>query len=161
MKTTDANDTFLVTTPSDREIVMTRRLNAPRALAFDAFTKPELIRRWLLGPDGWSMPVCDVDLKAGGTLRYRWRNDADGTEFGIEGTYREVAAPERIVHVEAMDGFPGEAVVTTTFEERDGATTVTVTCLYESRAIRDIAVESGMATGVATSFDRLADVLAA
>src|ERR1700678_2882524 len=114
-----------IATPSDREIVMTRVVRAPRALVFDAFTKPELIKRWLLGPDGWSMPVCVVDLRVGGTIKYRWRSDEDGREFGLEGAFREIVRPERLVHDELFDDVPeeGRAMVETTFVERDGVTT--------------------------------------
>lgn len=150
-----------LTTPNDCTIVMTRVLDAPREMVFDAFTKPELIKRWLLGPDGWSMPVCDVDLRPGGTFRYRWRNDADGTEFGMTGTYREIVRPERIVYAETFDepGAPPEAEVTTSFVERNGSTTVTTSVQYASREIRDMAIESGMESGVAASYDRLAAML--
>jgi uncharacterized protein YndB with AHSA1/START domain len=159
MKSTEMKKTFEVTTPSDREIVMTRTLTAPRSLVYDAFTKPDLIKRWLLGPDGWSMPVCEVELRRGGRLRYVWRSDADGREFGIAGEYREVIRSERLVHAEKMDDVPGEALVTTTFTERDGLTTVTMANLYNSVEIRDMALESGMDEGVAKSFDRLAGFL--
>ena len=94
--------TFKVSTPSDREITMTRVFDAPRSLVFHALTKPELVKRWLLGPPGWSMPVCEIDLKIGGAWRYVWRN-ADGREFGMSGTYREIAAPDRIVHLERFE----------------------------------------------------------
>ncbi|MBD5657080.1 MAG: SRPBCC domain-containing protein, partial [Candidatus Eremiobacteraeota bacterium] len=101
-----------VATPSDREIVMTRIFDASRDLVFDAFTTPEWIRRWLLGPPGWSMPICEVDLRVNGPFRYVWRNDADGTTFGVGGVYREIVRPERIVHVEKFDEpwYPGEAL---------------------------------------------------
>jgi uncharacterized protein YndB with AHSA1/START domain len=150
-----------LTTPNDREIVITRVFDAPRDLVFEAFTDPELIKRWLLGPDGWSMPVCEVDLRVGGMLRYLWRNDAEGHEFGMTGVYREIVRPERIVHVEKYDEawYPGEALVTETFVEREGATTFTMTVTYESRAARDTALESGMERGIAASYDRLAEVL--
>lgn len=150
-----------VTMPGDRDIVMTRVFDAPRQIVFDAFTKPELIRKWLLGPDGWSMPVCNVDLRAGGTFHYVWRNDSDGKEFGINGEYREVAKPDRIVHAERFDEamYPGDALITTAFVEQKGATTMTMTQLYDSREIRDAAIESGMETGVAASFDRLDDIV--
>ena len=161
MNSTATNRTLDVTTPSDREIVMKRALDAPRALVFDAFTKPELIRRWLLGPDGWSMPVCDVELRVGGTFHYVWRSDDGSKEFGIHGTYREIAAPERIVHLESFDEawYPGEAEITTAFEVSDSGTTVTLTCLYESREARDTALESGMDKGVEVSFNRLTEIL--
>ena len=148
-----------VTTPGYREIVMTRAFDAPRDLVFDAFTKPDLIRRWLLGPDGWSMPVCEVDLRQGGSFSYRWRSDADGREFGISGVYREVLRPERVLHVERMEGAPGEAVVTTRFVQGDGATTVTMTIEHESGELRDMMIETGMADGVARSYERLEELL--
>jgi uncharacterized protein YndB with AHSA1/START domain len=161
MNSAETNSKLQVTTPGDREIVMTRAFNAPREIVFDAFTKPELIRRWLLGPEGWSMPVCDVDLRVGGAFRYVWRNNEDGNEFGITGAFTEIAAPERIVHTERFEPQmqPGEALITTAFDEGSGVTTVTMTCLYESREIRDIAIQSGMETGVAISYDRLEKML--
>ncbi len=141
---------------------MTRVFAAPRRAVFAAFTNPEFVKRWLLGPDGWSMPICDIDLRPGGTLRYRWRNDAAGHEFGLVGTYREIVPPERIVHAERFDDpamANGEAIVTTTFDELDGATTVTMVVSYESKRLRDDALASGMERGVAASFDRLAALL--
>jgi uncharacterized protein YndB with AHSA1/START domain len=153
--------TLKVTTPSDREIAMTRAFDAPRELVFDAFTKPELVQRWLLGPPGWSMPVCEIDLKAGGTYRYVWRRDDDGTEMGMGGVYREIAAPERIVHTEKFDDpwYTGEALVTTVFAEKGGRTTVTQTMLLESREARDAVLATGMESGVVASYDRLAELL--
>jgi uncharacterized protein YndB with AHSA1/START domain len=161
MKPAQAKHNLEVTTPSDREIVMTRIFDAPRSLIFDAFSKRELITKWLLGPEGWSMPVCDVDLRPGGTFHYVWHNDADGREFGIHGEYHEVVRPERIVHVERFDQamYPGDALITNVFTEEHGSTTVTMTHLYETREIRDMALESGMEVGVAASYDRLAGIL--
>jgi uncharacterized protein YndB with AHSA1/START domain len=157
-----AKPQLAIATPSDREIVMTRVMRAPRALVFDAFTKPEMIKRWLLGPDGWSMPVCDVDLRVGGTFHYVWHNDSDGKEFGLHGTYREIMPHERVVHAENFDQpwYPCDVLVTTVFTERDGSTTVTMTQLFDSREGRDAAIESGMEKGVAASFDRLEELLA-
>src|SRR5262245_47026828 len=99
-----------VTAQGEHEIVMTRAFDAPRDLVFEAFTRPELLRRWLLGPPGWSMVVCDIDLKVGGTYRYVWRRDSDGTDMGMGGVYREIVAPERIVSTERFDEswYPGE-----------------------------------------------------
>ncbi len=148
-----------LTTPSDREIVMKRVFDASPAAVFDAFTKPELIKRWLLGPDGWSMPVCDVDLRVGGRYHYVWRSDEDASEFGFNGAYREIVRPERIVHVESMDGNPGESLVTTTFVEQQGSTTVTMTIQHASREMRDMVLATGMETGVAKSYERLDEVL--
>jgi uncharacterized protein YndB with AHSA1/START domain len=158
---TDAG-ALLVTTPTDREIVMTRFFDAPRRLVFDAFTKPELVRQWLLGPDGWSMPVCEIDLKVGGKYRYVWRRDKDGTEMGMGGVYREIAAPDRIVNTERFDDpwYTGEALITTTFTEQGGRTTVKQTMLLESREARDGVLKSGMEKGVERSYERLDEILA-
>ncbi|PYO76333.1 MAG: ATPase [Gemmatimonadetes bacterium] len=141
---------------------MTRVFNAPRRLVFDAHTKPELVKRWLLGPPGWSMPVCEIDLRVGGKYRYVWRSDSDGTEMGMGGVYREVLAPERIVTTERFDEawYPGEGVGTLLLVERGGKTTLTNTMRYESRAARDGVLKSGMEKGVAESYDRLAELLA-
>src|SRR5437588_12693017 len=92
-----------LTTRGDREIVITRAFDAPRKRVFDAFTKPELVKQWLLGPPGWSMPVCEIDLRVGGKYRYVWRRDSDGTDMGMGGVYREIVAPERIVATEKFD----------------------------------------------------------
>src|SRR5438132_10792200 len=92
-----------ITTSGDRELVMPRVFDAPCRRVFDAHTKPELVQRWLLGPPGWSMPVCEMDVRVGGTYRWVWRNDSDGTEMGMGGTYREVRAPERLVTTEKFD----------------------------------------------------------
>jgi uncharacterized protein YndB with AHSA1/START domain len=163
MKSIETKHKLDVTTPGDREVVMTRRFDAPRRLVFEAFTKPELIKRWLLGPDGWTMPVCDVDLRVGGKFHYVWRNDAEDKQFGLHGDYRDIAQSRRVVHAEQFDEawYPGEAIVTTAFNEENGTTTVTMTCLYESREVRDMAVESGMAKGVARSYERLDEIIAA
>ena len=151
-----------LTTRGDREIVMTRVFDAPRKLVFDAFTKPELVRQWLLGPPGWSMPVCEIDLRVGGRYRYLWRHTTNGNEMGMGGVYREIAAPARIVATEKFDEawYPGEAVGTLILSEQDGKTVVTQTVLYQSREARDAVLKSGMEKGVTVSYDRLADLLA-
>jgi len=151
-------NTLKVTTPSDREIVMTRSFDAPRSLVFDAYTKPELVKRWLLGPPGWTMPVCEIDLTIGGKYRYVWRNDSDGTEFGMGGVYREIVRPTRIVHTEVFND--SEALVTEVFGEQRGKTMLTTTMLLPSREARDAVIATGMADGVAQSYDRLDEVLA-
>jgi uncharacterized protein YndB with AHSA1/START domain len=146
----------------DRVLVMTRVFAAPRALVFDAFTKPELVQRWLLGPPGWSMPVCEINLRVGGKYRYVWRDDREGTEMRMGGVYREIVVPERLVATERFDQswYPGEAVGTIVLAEQGGRTTLTQTLRYESRAARDVVVKSPMETGVAASYDRLAELLA-
>ena len=152
---------FNLTTRGDREIVMTRTFNAPRKLVFDAFTKPELVRQWLLGPPGWSMPVCEIDLRVGGAYRYVWRSDKDGTEMGLGGVYREIVPHERIVATEKFDQawYPGDALGTLALIEQAGKTTVTQTVLYQSREARDGVLKSGMERGVAASYDRLEQLL--
>ena len=150
-----------VTTPTDREIVMTRVFDAPRELVFDAFTKPEIVKRWLLAPEGWSLAACDIDLRVGGGFRYVWRNGADGQEFVVSGVYTEIARPARVVHTEQMNdpALPGESLETWTFDERDGATTFTMTLAYDSIEACKSALEAGM-EGNAACYDRLAELLA-
>ena len=149
--------TLKVTTPSDREIALTREFNAPRQLVWDAHTKPELVKKWLLGPPGWSMPVCKIDLRVGGTYRFEWRNDADGTTMAMGGTYKEVKPIERIVQTEKFDDpwYEGEAVSTFTLREQGIKTILTTTVRYASKAVRDSVIKSGMTSGVEQSFDRL------
>lgn len=159
----NTNHDLQVSTPGDLEIVVVRWFDAPRALVFDAHTKPALLRRWLLGPPGWSMPTCEIDLRVGGGYRYFWRNDADGTGFGMSGTFRELQPPARIVHSERVDGDAdgGEAVVTSEFVERDGRTRLTVSMRFPSKQARDAAIASGMTDGMSASYDRLQSLLAA
>lgn len=144
----------------DREILISRRFIAPRAHVFRAFTEPELVRRWLLGPPDWSMPICEIDLKVGGAFRYLWRH-ADGREMGLSGTFRTIASNERLVHTERfdVDWTGGETLVTTTFIEGEGETMVRIVVLYASSEARDVASRSGMETGLAASYARLDTVL--
>lgn len=155
------NATLNITAHGEREIVITRVFEAPRRLVFEAYTRPELVKRWLLGPDGWSLPVCEIDLRVGGNYRYVWKNDADGREMGMGGVYREVFPPERIVAAEKFDDawYPGEAVVSIVLVENGGRTTLTQTILYDSRETRDAVLKSPMQYGLTQSYDRLAKVL--
>jgi uncharacterized protein YndB with AHSA1/START domain len=150
--------TLKVTTAGDREIVMTRVFDAPRQLVFDAFTKPELLKRWF-GPRGWSLVVCDVDLRVGGGFRFVLRGP-DGKDMGMRGVYREIVPPERSVHMESFDDYPGESQVTAVLTEERGRTTLTATVLYPSPEVRDIVIQSGMEHGAAESYDKLAEMLA-
>ena len=154
--------TLQVTTPSECEIAMTRAFDAPRSLIFDAWTRPELLKRWLGVRGGWSMVVCEVDLKVGGAYRYVWRKGVDGPEMGMGGVFREVVRLERLVATEVFDNpwYDGEAVDTTVLVEQGGVTTVTITVLYASREVRDAVLKSGMERGVAESYDMLAEHLA-
>ncbi len=149
-----------ITTPSDREIAMRREFNAPRRLVFDALTKPELLKRWLTGPPGWSFTVCEIDLRVGGAYRFDW-SKAGGIAMGVSGEYREVTPPERFVNTEKFDEpwYPGEAVVTNALMEDGGKTTLTLTVKYESREARDVALQSPMEEGVAMGYDRLAEIV--
>ena len=154
-------DSFKVSTPSDREVLVTRDFDAPRRLVFDAFSKPELVRRWLLGPPGWTMPLCEIDLRAGGAYRYVWRNEKDGSQMAMGGVFREVIPLERLVATEKFDDawYPGEALDTTVFIETRGITRTTITILYESQEARDAARRSGMEYGMAAGYDRLETLL--
>ena len=154
-------ESFKVSTPTDREIEVERDFHAPRELVFDAFTKPELVKRWLLGPDGWTMPVCEIDLRVGGAYRYVWRKESTGKEMGMVGVFRDVVRPERLVATEKFDDawYPGEAVDTTVFEERGEVTKVRLTVLYKSKEARDAASRSGMEHGMVAGYNRLEQVL--
>jgi uncharacterized protein YndB with AHSA1/START domain len=154
-------DSFAVATPSDREIRVTRTFDAPRKLVFDAFTRPSLIRRWLLGPPGWTMPHCEVDLRVGGAYRYVWRSEADKSEMAVGGTFREIHPLEKLVATERFDDawYPGEAINTTVFVDVRSLTTVTITILYESKEARDTARRSGMEQGMAAGYERLEKLL--
>ena len=160
-------DKAQVETPSDREVKVTRSFKAPRALVYRAFTEPELVRRWLLGPPGWSMPVCEMDVRVGGTYRWGWRSDQDGSQFGFHGTFREVQPPSRLVHTEAYDpgtvgeSFPGqEALVTVTFAEDGGVTTMTSVIDFGSKDARDGAIATGMTDGMEHSYQQLDTLVA-
>jgi uncharacterized protein YndB with AHSA1/START domain len=151
--------TLSVSMPSDREIEMTRVFDAPRQLVYEAFSKPELLKRWF-GPIGWSLVVCEVDHRVGGGFRFVLRGP-NGREMGMRGVYRELTPPERSVHMESFDDYPGESQVTSVFSETGGKTTLTVTVQYPSQEVRDLVAKSGMEHGAAESYDRLADMLAA
>lgn len=144
------------TTPSDLEVRMTRAFDAPRAQVWQALTTPELLQQWLLGPDGWTMPVCQFDLRPGGNYRYVWRS-GNGSEMGMGGVFREVTRPEQFVATEKFDSawYPGDALVTNVFTEERGRTTLTCTVRYDAKETRDLVLASGMAHGVAVSYDRL------
>jgi uncharacterized protein YndB with AHSA1/START domain len=155
--------TLHIATPTEHEIVLTRVFDAPRRLVFDAFTRPELLKRWMFGPEGWVLAVCEIDLRVGGQYRYVWRRDRDGSQMGAGGVYRELVAPERIVATERFDEawYPGESVGTIALAETGGQTTLTHTLRYESREARDIALRSGMEDGMAAGYDRVEGILAA
>jgi uncharacterized protein YndB with AHSA1/START domain len=150
-----------ISTPSDREILMTRVFDAPRQLVWDAHTKCSLLKRWLFGPDGWSLDVCEMDLRVGGKYRWVWRHP-NKKEMGLSGTFREIVAPSRLVCTEQFDEpwYPGEALDIYTFSEADGKTTLTLVMRFETKEGRDIALKSGMATGMEMGYARLDKIFA-
>jgi uncharacterized protein YndB with AHSA1/START domain len=150
--------TLKVSLPTEREVVMTRVFDAPRRLVFDAVTKPELLRRWF-GPRGWSLVVCEADLKVGGAWRWVLRGP-DGRDMGMRGVYQEITPPERLVSTESFDDYPGESLNTLILSEVDGKTTFTITVRYASQEIRDAVIKSGMEHGAAECYDKLAEMLA-
>lgn len=152
---------LIVSLQGGQELFLTRTFQAPRELVFDCFTKPELVKRWLFGPAGWSLPVCECDLRVGGKLRYVWRHPDQG-EMGLSGVYQEILRPERIVHTEIFDQdwTGGETLVTTAFAEHNGKTTVTMTVRYASAAAREGALKTGMTEGMSATYDTLEQLLA-
>jgi len=156
-----------VTLPSDREVMVMRSFRASRALVYRAYTEPALVQQWLLGPPGWSMPICEMDVRVGGNYRWRWRGNEDGKEFGFFGTFREVQPAFRLVHTETYDpgtigdGSPGQpAIVTVSFAEGDGVTTVTTLIDFGSKEGRDAAIATGMTDGMEQSYGLLDRLLA-
>jgi uncharacterized protein YndB with AHSA1/START domain len=155
-----------VTLPSDREVRVTRSFNAPRRLVWDAHTKPELVQKWQLGPPGWDMPVCEMDVRVGGTYKWRWKNQADGKQFGFHGTFTEVNAPTKLAHDEYYD--PGDiggsmptgdpAIVTLDLTEANGVTTLVCNIRFASKEARDGAVATGMTDGMEMGYARLDDM---
>jgi len=157
-------NTLNITTPTDLEILITRSFNAPRDLVWEAMSKPELIKQWLLGPPGWTMTVCDDDLRVGGKFKWAWRGP-DGMEMAMHGVYREVIPPERIVRTEIFDfgcdAQAGEQLATMVLTEANDNTKLRLTVLYPSKEARDGALASGMEKGVGAGYDRLEEMLVA
>jgi len=156
-----------ITTPSDLEIVMTRTFDAPRALVWEAMSKPELIKQWLFSPPGWSMIVCEEDVRVGGAFRWQW-GSAEGPGMSMHGVYREVAPPQRLVRTELFDfgcGIPegggAEQVCTLVLQEENGKTHLTLTAVYPSKEARDGALASGMEEGVKAGYNQLDELLSA
>jgi uncharacterized protein YndB with AHSA1/START domain len=155
------SDTFKTTTPSDREIVLTRLFDAPRQLVFEAMSKPEHVKRWWGCLDErYSMPVCEIDFRPGGKYRFVGRGP-DGNYPAFYGEYREIDAPGRVVFTEIFEPFPDvESIVTSVLTEEGGKTRLTVTCLYPTVQVRDMVLSTGMERGAGISYDRLEEVAA-
>lgn len=147
------------TTPSERDITITRTFDAPRELVFAAWTDPAHLPNWL-GPAKHTMTVCEIDLRVGGDYRYVWALAPEG-ELEMGGTFTEIDAPSRLVSTEWMKGYPGECVNELVLTEADGRTTAVLTSTYPSNEIRDMAMASGMQGGVIEGFERLDALLAA
>ena len=165
--TTNINSKAPVSLPSDNEVRITRDFKAPRKLVWKTHTEPKLFQRWIGGYPGWSMPVCEMDVRPGGKYRWRWRQDEGGNEFGFYGEYREVDAPEKMVQAEYYDpgSFGGEmpttpTVTRTTFTEQNRITTLVTLITYGSKEERDAAISTGMTDGMETSYERLDTLLA-
>lgn len=156
-----------VSLPSDTEVLVKRSFDAPVKLVWRAYMEPDLMRRWCSGPPGWSMPICEMDMRVGGHYRWCWRSDENGQEFGFTGEILEVIPRGRIVHTQIYD--PGDlgysmggelSIVTVTFQEADGITNVATSIKYASKADRDEAFSTGMTDGMEMSYKLLDDVLA-
>jgi len=158
MTTTNKARETTYTAPSDLELLGTRVVDAPRELVWEAWTNPEHVPHWLLGPEGWTMPVCEIDLRPGGAWHFVWRR-SDGTEMEMRGEYREVEPPERLVHTESWGGDWPETLNTLILSEEDGMTTMAQTVLYPSKEARDAALATGMKDGASVSFERLDEYL--
>jgi uncharacterized protein YndB with AHSA1/START domain len=155
-----------VTLPSDREVRVTRQFNAPRQLVYDAHTKPELVQKWMLGPPGWDMPVCEMDVRVDGKYRWAWKSKEEGKQFGFHGTFTEVNAPSKLAHEEFYD--PGDTggdmptnescLVSLDLSEASGVTTLVCTMKFASKESRDAAVSTGMTNGMEMGYARLDDM---
>jgi uncharacterized protein YndB with AHSA1/START domain len=155
-----------VSLPGDSQVMVTRSFNAGKALVYRAFTEPKLMQRWLLGPPGWTMPVCEMDVRVGGKFRWRWRSKDDGKEFGFHGVFKALKPEARLEHTQSYD--PGdvggdmgdEAIIVVEFSERNGVTTVTSLMDFGTKESRDAAVSTGMTDGMEQSYQQLDKVLA-
>jgi uncharacterized protein YndB with AHSA1/START domain len=150
--------TFHVTASSPCEITITRLFDAPRELVFDAMTKPEhIVRWWGILCEGYSVPVCDVDLRVGGS--WKFVNAFPKGHCTFYGVYKEIARPDRLVFTEIFEPYPDSgSLVTATFTEEGGKTRLTVLAAYPSTEVRDMVLKSGMEHGAARSYDLLEDV---
>jgi uncharacterized protein YndB with AHSA1/START domain len=146
-----------VTLPTDTQILITREFDAPKHLVWKAYTTPDLIARWWGGSHG-KVTSAEVDLRVGGSWRYVLAAN-EGFEVAFHGEFREISAPDRLVNTEIYEGAPeGMGVVTTTFTETDGHTTLTQLCDYDDKTVRDAVIESGMEGGMQESMDELEQV---
>ena len=155
------NKSLQVMTPSDEEIRITRSFDAPRMMVWDAYTRPELVKRWLGRMPGWTWAVCEMDVRKGGRYRWLWRGP-EGAELGLAGVYLEVVPGERLVTTERYDQqwYEGEAVGTVEFTEADGRTTLVTTLRYASKNVRDAVLQSPATSGMESGYALLDELLA-
>lgn len=146
-------------TPTDTQVVITRVVKAPRKLVYQAYTVPAHLQKWLLGPEGWTMPICEFEAKNGGKWRYVWRK-ADGAEMAMAGTVKEIVPNEKIVSTETWGPEWPETLNSVVFTEAGGLTTITLTVTYPSLEARDAALKTGMKSGADQSYTRLDALLA-
>ena len=165
---TTMNKKTQVSLPSDSEVEVTRDFRAPRTLVWQAHTEPKLMRRWLVGYPGWSMPVCEMDVRPGGKYRWRWRSDEDGKEFGFFGEFKDVDKPALLSHHQYYDpGDLGGAMpsdnpckIRNSFIETDGITTLTTRMDFGSKEARDAAISTGMTDGMEVNYEGLDRIFA-
>lgn len=153
------NAKVTVEAKGERQLIIQRAFYAPKELVFQAHTECKYLKRWMFGPDGWSLDVCDIDLSVGGKYRWVWKKGE--IEMGAGGEYREIARPDRIVATEQFDDpwYPGEALSTVTFDERDAVTTLINTMQYVSKEARDTVLQSPMEEGLELGYGRLETLL--
>jgi uncharacterized protein YndB with AHSA1/START domain len=158
---TTRNKSLQISTPSDEEIRITRSFDAPRMLVWDAYTRPELLKRWLGAMPGWSWAVCEMDVREGGRYRWAWRGP-DGAELALGGEYLEVVPGERLVSTERYDQqwYEGDAVGTVEFTESQGRTVLVTTLRYASKQVRDAVIQSPATSGMESGYLVLDELLA-
>ena len=159
MPSADSPHALTVETRGELDLVITRRFDAPRRLIWAAYTEPRHIQQWILGPDGWSMPVCEVDLRVGGHWKFGYRK-ADVPEMTLSGTYVEITPPSRLVSTERWGPEWPETRNTVELTEQSGVTTMTITVTYPDTAARDAALKTGMTGGMEMSYQKLERLLA-
>jgi uncharacterized protein YndB with AHSA1/START domain len=152
-----SSGTAVVTLPTDEQILITREFDAPARLVWEAYTNPELVKRWWHANRG-EITLVEIDLRVGGTWRYVMVTP-DGTEVGFHGEFREIVPHERLVSTEVFEGFPeGEAVDTLTLTEADGRTTMEILVQLQSQEHRDGYINSGMEAGMQDAMDLLEEI---
>lgn len=155
-----------VSTPTDTQVEVARSFDAPVSQVWKPFTEADLVRRWMLGPPGWTMPICEMDFRVGGEYRNVFQNESDRMEIAMAGVFREIEMMSKIVQDEKhfVGGSAGHAeqstVVTLTFSQMNGATTVTTLIEYASKAARDEALATGMEAAMEMGYRRIDEILA-